>query len=313
MSTATISEPPAVALAARSRRRPARNRSVARNLWWFVLPAMAFYLFVVVAPTLQGVQLSFTDWSAFSPERPFIGLENYTQALGGASGDAIMRTLLIAVVVMAVQNVGGLLLALALNTAVVGRNVLRTLIFAPAVVSPLVCGYLFQYIFGPPGIGAANAALEAIGLPQRDWLGNPGTALMVVILVTCWQTTGVAMVIYLAGLQGVPVELIEASSIDGAGPAKRFWYIVRPLLAPAFMINLMLTLIGGLKIFDVIFATTNGGPAGTTETISTLIYKNFSLLGEYGVSSALAVLLAIVVAILSIIQLTVLRRQGRNA
>ncbi|MGX9901357.1 carbohydrate ABC transporter permease [Arthrobacter sp. SA17] len=286
-------------------------RSVARNLWWFVIPALAFYVFIVVAPTIQGVGMSMTNWSAFSLQRKFIGLDNYADALGGASGGAVMRTLVIAGATMIIQNVVGLLLALALNGRVLGRNVLRTLIFAPVVVSPLVCGFLFKYIFGPQGIGAANMLLESIGLGhlQHDWLGDPNTALTIVIIVIAWQFIGVSMVIYLAGLQGVPSELLEAAALDGAGAVQRFWHVVRPLLAPAFTINLMLSLIGGLKIFDQIFATTQGGPAGTTETISTLIYKQFSLLGEYGLSAALAVVLAIAVAILSIIQFSILRKQ----
>lgn len=294
--------------------RPTRRRgmrSVGRNLWWFVVPALALYVFIVVVPTAQGIGMSMTNWSAFTTQRKFIGFDNYVEALGGASGAAVLRTLVIAAATMVIQNVLGLLLALALNAHVVGRNVLRTLIFAPVVVSPLVCGFLFKYIFGPQGIGAANMLLDAVGLGhlQHDWLGDPNTAMPIVVMVICWQFTGISMVIYLAGLQGIPGELLEAAALDGTGPISRFWYVVRPLLAPALTINLMLSLIGGLKIFDQIYATTQGGPAGTTETISTLIYKQFSLLGEYGLSAALAVVLAIAVAILSIIQFSILRKQ----
>lgn len=291
-----------------------RRHTVGRNLWWFVLPALAVYLYVIVVPTAQGIYMSFTDWSGYSRSRNFVGTENYRSILDGTSRDAVMRTVVIAVVTMAIQNVVGLLLALALTARVFARNVLRTLIFAPVIVSPLVCGYLFKYIFAPPGIGAANDVLEAVGLGQfqRDWLGEPGTALNAVIIVICWQFVGMSMVIYLAGLQSVPAELLEAAAIDGAGAVRRFWYVVRPLLAPAITINLMLSLIGGLKIFDQIYATTQGGPAGQTETISTLIYKQFSTLGAYGQSAALAVALAIGVAVLSLLQFMVLRRQERS-
>lgn len=282
-----------------------------RNLWWFVLPGLFFYLMVVLVPTLQGIYSSFTSWSAFSRDKEFIGVTNFTKVLKGSSGAAVAQTLLLAFATMIIQNVLGLLLAVSLNGRIRGRNVLRTLIFAPEVVSPLVCGYLFKYIFGPPGIGAVNSLFVGLGLPnlQHDWLGDPNTALSIVILVVSWQFTGVSMVIYLAGLQAVPQDLMEAASLDGAGPVARFWHVTVPLLAPAFTINLMLTLIGGLKIFDQIFAMTQGGPAGATETISTLIYKKFSLLGEYGQSAALAVLLAIAVAVLSLVQFTVLRRR----
>lgn len=289
-----------------------RMKSVARNLWWFVVPAFAMYMLVVIVPTLQGIGWSLTDWNAFSRERPFVGLDNYREVLAGASGAAIYRTLFIAAATMLLQNVIGLLLAVALHGRVYGRNVLRTLIFAPVVVSPVVVGYLFQYLFGPPNTGAINTVLAALGLEQQQFLGEPNSALTIVIVAIVWQSTGISMVIYLAGLQGVPPELLEAAAIDGAGAFRRFLHVTAPLLAPSFTINLMLTLIGGLKVFDMIFIVTSGGPGGATETISTLIYKNFSMLGEYGASAALAVLLAIAVAALSMIQFAVLRRREGN-
>ncbi|MEV4114725.1 sugar ABC transporter permease [Nonomuraea sp. NPDC049695] len=292
-------------------RPPVRSRAVGRNLWWFVIPGLVLYLYVVIIPTAQGIYLSFTNWSAFTTSQRFVGMRNYESIFEGASAEILVRTLIIAAATMVIQNVLGLLLALTLNTRVFARNVLRTLIFAPVIVSPLVCGYLFKYLFAPPGIGAVNDILDALGLGrlQQDWLGQPDTALTVVIMVVCWQFAGMSMVIYLAGLQGVPVELLEAASLDGAGAVRRFWYVIRPLLAPAFMINMMMSLIGGLKIFDQIYSTTQGGPAGQTETISTTIYRLFSLQGDYAASTALAVALTLIVAVLSLVQFSILRRQ----
>jgi raffinose/stachyose/melibiose transport system permease protein len=290
-----------------------RRHSVGRNLWWFVLPALAFYVLIIVVPTVQGGYMSLTNWSAFSPDRHFVGLDNFTRILQGDAGGAALRTLFLAVVTVVIENVLGLLLAVLLHGQIVGRNVLRTVIFAPMVVSPLVIGYLFKYIYGPPDIGVINGFLEAVGLGQIDFLGNPTIALWVIVSVVVWQFTGATMVIYLAGLQGVPPELTEAASLDGASAWQRFWHITRPLLAPAITINLMLGLIGGLKLFDQIFATTGGGPARQTETISTQIYKLFSQFGFYGRSAALAVVLAVGVAVLSLIQFAVLRRQERKS
>lgn len=291
------------------RKRP----SVGRSVWWFALPAVILYLVIVILPTVQGGYMALTDWSAFSVDINFVGLDNFARIFQGEAAGAAYLTLFIAVATVVVQNVLGLILAVVLNGPIRGRNVLRTIIFAPMVVSPLVVGYLFKYIFGPPNVGVANALLESLGQPQIDFLGNPTTALWIIILVVVWQFTGSSMIIYLAGLQGIPAELSEAASLDGAGAFKTFWSITRPLLAPAFTINLMIGLIGGLKIFDQIFATTGGGPAGTTETISTLIFKYFSQFGYYGLSAALAIVLAIGVAVLSLVQFAVLRRQERNS
>lgn len=295
---------------------PARKRrrtpSVGRSLWWFAIPALLLYLFIVIWPTIQGVGYSFTDWSAFKRQPDFVGFATFSRVLQGDLGGAAVRTIFIAVITMAIMNVAGLGLALVLNTRLKGRNVLRAVIFAPAIISSLVVGYLYKYIFGPPDIGAVNAVLHLLGLPQQDFLGNPTTALWIIVLVICWQFSGSAMIIYIAGLQGIPEELIEAAAIDGAGPFQRFWNVLRPLLAPAFTINLMLGLIGGLKVFDQVFALTLGGPANQTQTISTLIYQQFSQFGLWSRSAALAVLLAIGVAVLSFIQFAVLRRQEKN-
>lgn len=294
---------------------PRRRRvvSVGRSLWWMVLPALAVSAYVLIVPSVLGMGASFTNWSFAIPDAKFVGFDNFVRAFQGEAGPAALRTLLIALVAVVGQNVIGLGLALLLNGAIVGRNVLRTIIFAPVVVSALVVGYLFKYIFGPPGYGGVNIVLESMGAPQVDFLGNPSTALIIIMVTIIWQFTGSTMVIYLAGLQGVPPELDEAAALDGAGYWKRFWYITRPLLAPAITINLMLGLIGGLKIFDQIFAVTGGGPGGQTHTVSTLLYQIFSKYSEYGRASAIAVVLAIAIGVLAFIQYKVLRRQERNS
>lgn len=301
--------------AAVERARPHRHgvRSTGRSLWWFVIPAAAVYIYVVLVPSGQGVAFSFTDWVPGPRPRNFVGLDNYVAVFQGQAGPAALRTLFIAIVVVVVQNALGLGLALLLHGRVLGKNLLRTIIFAPMVVSALVVGYLFKYIFGPPGSGGINSVLAALGQPQVDFLGNPTSALWIIIIAVVWQFTGSSMVIFLAGLQGVPVELQEAASLDGAGYWQRFWYVTRPLLAPAITVNLMLGLIGGLKLFDQIFAITGGGPGGQTQTISTLIYQSFSQFGQYGGALALAVVLALAVGVLSFVQFWVLRKQEQKS
>ncbi len=295
-----------------STQRRRRIRSVGRSLWWFVLPAAAVYVYVVVVPTVQGMFSAFTEWS-FSTPQTFTGLDNFVRIFQTDAGPAALRTLFIALVVVVAQNILGLGLALLLNGRVLGRNILRTIIFAPMVVSSLVVGYLFQYLFGPPGIGGVNVALNALGMQQVDFLGNPTSALWIIIVTIVWQFTGSTMVIYLAGLQGVPQELEEAAALDGAGFWKRFWYVVRPLLAPAITINLMLSIIGGIKLFDQVYATTGGGPANSTETLSTLIYRFAFNSGQFSFAIAIAVVLTILVSIFAFAQYAILRRGERRA
>jgi raffinose/stachyose/melibiose transport system permease protein len=282
--------------------------------WWFALPAMVLFAFVVLVPSARGVYYAFTDWDGLDPEFSFVGLRNFIEMpRDGAAMQAVWHTLLIAVAITIIQNGLGLLLALGVNSAIKSRNVLRVFLFAPAVVTPIVTAYLWRNLLGPDG--AVNSLLGAVGLAswQQDWLGDPQLALWSVVGVIVWQFAGYSMVIFLAGLQSVPREIYEAADMDGAGSVRLFWTVVRPLLAPAFTVNLMLSIIGGIKLFDQVYALTGGGPGHATDTISTLIFKDAFTLGEFGYSIALAVVLTIIVAAVSSAQYAVLSRNERAA
>jgi raffinose/stachyose/melibiose transport system permease protein len=277
--------------------------------WWFTLPALLLFAFVVLVPSGRGVYYAFTDWDGLDPNLDVIGLRNFTEMFSdGDARQAVWHTVLIAVAITVIQNGIGLLLALGVNSMIKTRNFLRVLLFAPAVVTPIVTAYLWRNLLGPEG--AVNAVLGPWG---KDWLGDPDLALWMIVLVVVWQFAGYSMVIFLAGLQSIPREIYEAAAIDGTGPVRRFWSIVRPLLAPAITINLMLSIIGGIKLFDQVYALTGGGPGHATDTISTLIYKDAFTLGEFGYSIALAVVLTVIVAIVSAGQFAVLSRNEKAA
>jgi raffinose/stachyose/melibiose transport system permease protein len=296
------------AVAARSRRRRTTPP------WWFTVPALALFTFVVLVPSARGMYYAVTDWDGLDPNFSFIGLRNFTDMLHDPDAlQAVWHTLVIAVAITAIQNGIGLLLALGVNSMIKTRNFLRVLLFAPAVVTPIVTAYLWRNLLGPDG--AVNSFLGAVGLGswRQDWLGDPQLALWMIVLVIVWQFAGYSMVIFLAGLQSIPREIYEAAAIDGTGSLRRFWSVVRPLLAPAITINLMLSIIGGIKLFDQVYALTGGGPGHATDTISTLIYKDAFTLGEFGYSIALAVVLTVIVAIASAGQYAVLSRNERAA
>lgn len=282
--------------------------------WWFALPALLLFAFVVLVPSARGVYYAFTNWDGLDPHFSFVGLANFSDMFRDPDAvQAIGHTVLIAVSITVIQNAVGLLLALGVNSAIKSRNLLRVLLFAPAVITPVVTAYLWRNLLGPDG--AVNSLLGAVGLDglRQDWLGSPRLALWAVVGVIVWQFAGYSMVIFLAGLQSVPNEILEAAAIDGAGPLRRFWSVTRPLLAPAFTINLMLSIIGGIKLFDQVYALTNGGPGHATDTLSTLIYKDAFTLGEFGYSIALAVILTVIVAVASTSQYVVLSRNERAA
>jgi raffinose/stachyose/melibiose transport system permease protein len=239
-----------------------------------------------------------------------VGIDNFRKILhDSAARGAIRHTVAIAVAIMVIQNLVGLLLALGVNTLIKSRYILRVMFFAPAVMTPVVVAFLWQYMYSPTG--AINRGFDFIGLPglRQDWLGDPSLALWSIVAVIVWQFAGYSMVIFLAGLQSIPNEIVEAAAVDGAGPFRRFWYVTRPMLAPALTVNLMLSIIGGLKLFDQVWVLTNGGPGTSTETLSTLIYKNAFQFGEFAYSTALALVLTVFVAVVSGGQYWVLRRQ----
>ncbi len=281
--------------------------------WWFALPAMVLFAFVVLVPSARGLYYAVTDWDGLDPHVAFVGLANFAAMVRDAVAVRVVwHTLLVAVAITVIQNGFGLLLALGVNSAIKTRTVLRVFLFAPAVVTPIVTAYLWRNLLGPDG--AVNSLLGEVGLDgwRQDWLGDPNLALWSVVAVVVWQFGGYSMVIFLAGLQSVPREIHEAAAIDGAGPVRRFWSVTRPLLAPAFTVNLMLSVIGGIKLFDQVYALTGGGLGHATDTMSTLIYKDAFTLGEFGYSVALAVVLTIIVAVVSTGEYLVLSRAERG-
>lgn len=303
-------------MTARQPARPARRRSsgvggqLSTKVLWFAAPAVVFYVFVIVVPTVQGSAYAFTDWDGLSSSFSFVGLDNVVAVLSDpASLKAIINTVLIAVVFTVVQNLIGLGLALGVNSRIKSRNVLKVLLFTPTVMTPVVIGYLWQFLLAPTG--PVNVALEAVGLGAltQAWLGDPTTALASIIVVLIWQFSGYSMVIFLAGLQGIPEELLEASAVDGAGTFRRFWSITLPLLAPAVTINLMLSIIGALKVFDQVWVLTGGGPGNSTHTLSTLMYQDAFMFGEFGESVTLGLVLLVLVALISIVQYRTLMRR----
>src|ERR1700754_1410558 len=303
--------PPPTALA------PPRSVRARRSMQvplWYVTPALVVYLGVVLYPIASGGYLAFTDWDGLSAESAFTGLENFLTFLtDGEALGALGHQLLIATVFPLVQNIIGLLLAVALNSSIKSRYVLRTLFFAPAVMTPIIIAFLWQYIYSTDG--ALNSILSAIGLAElrQSWLGNPDLALWMILIVIIWQFSGYAMVIYLAGLQAVPEDIIEAAQVDGAGPVRRFFQIIMPLLAPAITINVVLSTIMGLKIFDQVYAMTGGGPGNATQTLTGYKYEQAFTFGDFGYGTMVALVLAVIVTVVAVVQYRFLRQKEEAA
>ncbi|ADB35646.1 binding-protein-dependent transport systems inner membrane component [Kribbella flavida DSM 17836] len=284
--------------------------------WWFAVPALAVYALVMLYPSIAGAASAFTDWSGVGEQRSFVGLDNFQQLLQDDQAlGALRSTLLLTVAIVVVQNGLGLLLALGVHTTIKSRMLLRVIFFAPVVVSPVMVSFLWKYVYNPAPDAGLNAVLGALGLGslRQDWLGDPSLAIWSVAFTVIWQCAGYSMVIFLAGLEGVPKELHESAMVDGAGTVARFRHITWPLLAPAVTINVMLSTVGGLTLFTQIIAMTNGGPGYATDTLSTVLYKQAFVFGKFGYSTAVALVLALFVAAVSFVQIAYLRSRETTA
>jgi len=287
------------------RRRP-------QTLWAlpFLVPAGAFICFIVLIPAVQAGAYAFTNWDGLTNDWKFTGLSNFERMLGDPlARSAVAHTVLLTLVTAAGINVFGVLLALVLNSKIKTKGLMRVVFFAPVIVTPVVVATLWKFIYQPDG--PLNTLLNAVGLQNltRAWLGDDAVALGAVTITIMWQFTGVAMVIYLAGLQNVPDELIEAAHLDGAGPFRRFFSIILPELRPAATIAIMLTLLAGVKTFDQVWIMTAGGPGDSTHTLSTAQYQATFVFGDFSYGAAFAVVISVIAIALAVVQQWVVRKK----
>jgi len=285
------------------------------NAWAlpFLIPAGAFVFAIILIPSVMGIAYAFTDWNG-GPDWQWVGWVNFERMLTDQlARDALWHTLMLTVITTIAMNVLGILFALGLNSKIKAKTLLRVIFFAPVVVTPVIVANLWKYIYLPDG--PLNELLRAVGLDgwATSWLGNSDTALGAIAVIVIWQFTGIAMVIYLAGLQNVPTELLEAAQLDGAGSLQRFWYVILPQLRPALVIVSMLTIIAGLKIFDQVWVTTQGGPGSSTATLSTAQYQVTFLIGNFAYGAAFAVALSVLAVVAALLQQAVARRGVSDA
>lgn len=277
--------------------------------YFFIGPALILFLLLSIAPNLAGFFYSFTDWNVMRTQILFVGWENFQELFHeDGLGRAIRNTLTFAFTTTIAQNVLGLWLAVILNGKLRSRTFLRTVFFIPAIFSPLLIGYMFNGILAM--FGLLNQGLEAVGLGMlaQDWLGVPGLAIYSVTAVNIWQFTGYTMIIYLAALQAIDQSLYEAGTIDGAGKWQTMASITLPLVAPAFTINILLSLVNSMKVFDLVYVLTGGGPGRSSEVMNTFVYRAFSQ-GQYGYGTAGSMLLFMLISLIGFTVLYVLRRR----
>ncbi|MBD3917863.1 sugar ABC transporter permease [Paenibacillus sp. PR3] len=285
------------------------KRSKSMYGYYLVWPALLIYTIFFVAPAIIGLFYSFTDWRLDRIGVHFIGFDNFHKIFTDDTLLLAMKnTLIFAIATVVGKNVIGLLLAIALNMRLKSRNFLRAIFYSPSILSVLVISIIFTPMLRTEGM--VNKFFDSIGLHflSQAWLTNPDLVIWTVALVAIWQSAGFQMAIYLAGLQSISKDYYEAAMIDGAGAWKSFTNITVPLLLPALNINLMLTLIGGLKVFSEVFVLTSGGPGNSSQVVGTIILRAFGE-GNWGLGTAINTLLFIIVTLIAIPLLIFMRRK----
>lgn len=266
---------------------------------YFIIIGLLTYTVFFMVPSILGIGYSLTDWNVYRSSVNFIGLKNFKEIFVESDRylKYISNTIIFAVVTTAFKVLFGLILALILNETIKSRNILRAIFYLPVTLSPLAIGLMFTSIFKPK-VGLVNRLLSSVGLDNltRSWLHSMQFAMPAVMSVETWRLTGYCMVIFLAGLQTIPQSLYEAAKVDGANYWHRLVHLTIPFLRPSFVINIVLNLIWGLKVFDIIFALTRGGPGDTTGVLNTAVFYAYSM-GRYGFATALGVV-AFVIAML---------------
>ncbi|WP_255954925.1 carbohydrate ABC transporter permease [Streptomyces odontomachi] len=284
-------------------------RAAVHHPWWFALPAVLVFGVFFLVPNLLNFVYPFTDWSVYHQAIHGAGLSNFRTIVHDGSLLADLRTtLLYAVLAAFFQNGFGLVLALLLEEDSRFNRFFRAVFFLPVLISALAVGYLFQALLSQDG--AVNGALSALTGHHVDipWLGSTTWTLVLVTMVHGWKWMGLAMLIYLAGLKGIPGDMLEAARVDGAGPWRTFWSIRFPMLAPAVTFNVTTALIGSMNTFDIVQATTGGGPASSTEVFNIYMFRVFGQ-GLYAQASAMSLVLFLVVLVVAIPLVTGLRRR----
>lgn len=279
--------------------------------FFFVLPALLLYLVFMVYPFFQSIYFSFTDWNGVNAVKNWVGSANY-QALihDDLFWLALQHTVTWVIIGTIAPIVVGMLLAVLLWHQPKGFNLFRTVYFMPQVLSSVVISIIWNWIYNPI-FGILNKSLDAIGLQNvsRGWTGDPDVALYAVLVAAIWATVGLCMVIFIAGLQNVSKDLLEAATVDGANSWQRFWHVTVPQMANVLNVVIALLLIGGFSVFDIVFVMTGGGPANSTEVLATYTYKEAFTQNNVGYASTLSVVITVLSLIASVTFIRLRERQ----
>ncbi len=294
----------------RPKRRPRLLRGQGPLALLFLSPTLVIVSVFILFPILFSFYLSFTQWNLFGGEPAFVGLDNYARMVDDAEfWQVFAHTGIYTAGTVPLNMALALAAAFFLNTKVIGKRFLRAAFFTPVVISAVAAAVVWRWVFDP-NLGLANYALETLGLSAVNWSNSPTAAMVALIIVGVWKSFGVNMILFAAGLAGIPKHYYEAAEIDGANGWQRFWHITVPLLSPTTLFVLVLSIIGSFQVFDIVFVLTSGGPLGATKVLVFYLYEHAFKFFNMGYASAVAYVLFAVLLVLTLVQIRAFRDRG---
>ena len=287
---------------------PERRRRETLTAWSFLGPPFLHLVVFAFVPLGFTLYLAFHQWDLVAAAKPFVGLANFRELARDRLFWTTLRNTALFVLYVPVTMAGALGLAVLLNRRKGGERLLRAVVFLPFVTSTVAIGIVWQWMFNAD-FGLVNYALGFLGVPPLDWLGSPRTALLSIVVVTIWTQVGYQMVVFLAGLQGVPQSYYDAALVDGASPWQRFRHVTLPLLRPVILFVLVTGIISGFQVFTLVYLMTEGGPLHSTDVLVYRIYQTAWEFLRFGYASAMAVVLFGVLLVVTVVQFRLLGKR----
>ncbi len=276
----------------------------------FLSPTLVIVSVFIFFPIVFSFYLSFHEWNMFGGSREFVGLANYARLLGSGEFWQVFGTTTVYTIATVPLNMAiALAAAIFLERKLRGKKFLRAALFTPVIISWVAAAVIWRWVFHP-NIGLLNHALELLGIPAVNWVNDPTAALFSMIIVGVWKTFGINMILFSAGLAGIPNHYYEAAEIDGAGPIAKFWRITVPLLSPTTLFILVLSIIGSFQVFDLVWVLTHGGPLGSTKVIVFYLYEQAFQFFNMGYASAIAYVLFALLFVVTMLQFRYFRGKG---
>lgn len=280
---------------------------------FFLTPTLIIFITFILFPVIFSFYLSFHEWNMFSSEASYIGLENYKRMFQSEEFWSVLKNTVIYTLGTVPLNMAlALLVAIALNKKIKGKKFLRTAFFAPVIISPVAAAVIWRWIYDP-NYGLLNYSISFLGIDSINWLNDPTAAMFALIIMGVWKTFGINMVLFSAGLQGIPETYYEAAEIDGAGRWSKFWKITVPMLAPTTFFIMIMSMISSFQVFDLVYVLTSGGPLGSTKVLVFFVYEYAFKFFEMGYASAAAYVLFAILIVLTMVQVRYMKNRIHGA